>query len=324
MGHDRGTVSIILDGCPPSGCLPRACRGSICCFRAAPIASPAASSRPGRHGDRRSRAHPAASTRSRRRSRVHGQSLASVTHLLLTHIHLDHAGRRRHDPAPPPRDPRRRARARRAPPGRSLEAARQRRRGCTATPWTACGARWRRCPSATWWSCRGGETIEAGGPIVRRGLHARPRLAPRLLLRSRRAASPSWATRPACAWTAATCCRRRRRPTSTWNGGSRASQTIERWRPSTLFLTHFGPVTTRAHAPPDAGRQPAAVGGAGARVAGAAGDRRRARRRAFEEAACWRELRRAHATRSVAPAYESAAGFRCRGPAWPATGERKS
>ena len=42
-GMTGGTVSIILDGCPLSGCSPPACRGSICCFRGAPIASPAAS-----------------------------------------------------------------------------------------------------------------------------------------------------------------------------------------------------------------------------------------------------------------------------------------
>ena len=53
--------------------------------------------------------------------------------LLLTHIHLDHAGRHRRARAPLSGAARLRQRGRRAAPDRSLEAARERRRASTAS-----------------------------------------------------------------------------------------------------------------------------------------------------------------------------------------------
>ena len=40
-------------------------------------------------------------------------------------------------------------------------------------------------------------------------------------------------------------CRRRRRPTSTSKRGATASTASARWRPETLFVTHFGPWSRR-------------------------------------------------------------------------------
>ena len=123
--------------------------------------------------------------------------------------------------------------------------------------------------------CTGGETVDRGRTIVRGRLHTGPRLASRLLLRSVERRGVRGRHRGVCV-----------------DGGYvlpptpppdidverwlESLQTIERWGASTLFLTHFGPVTGGAHAPADARRQPAAGRGPGARVAGRGGHRRRA------------------------------------------------
>ena len=78
---------------------------------------------------------------------------------------------------------------------------------------------------------------------LRGRLHAGPRVASRELLRSRQPAWRSSATSPASASPEGMCCRRRRRRTSISSCGARASDRILAWSPSTLFLTHFGPVT---------------------------------------------------------------------------------
>ena len=66
--------------------------------------------------------------------------------------------------------------------------------------------------------------------------------------------------------TEGTCCRPRRRRTSISRCGATSVDRIDAWSPSTLFLTHFGPVT-RPAAPGRAARQPARHRGRGARVA---------------------------------------------------------
>ena len=195
-------------------------------------------------------------------------------------------------------------------------------RACTATTWIGCGARWRRCPSSNLIVVprRRDASRRAGARSSVAYTPGTPRITS--ATSTGRAASRSWATRPASASTEATSCRRRRRPTSTWSCGARASQTIERWRPATLFLTHFGPVT--AGVPRTCRRWPTTWS-----------DRRRwcANRWPAEGTD---EERKAHyearMMRGTAGADDRGAGdglrdrppaSGCRGPGWRGTGERK-
>ena len=129
------------------------------------------------HADRRPASCSGAGRRRAHRSRVRrrcletlelglqaqGIRLSDVTHMLLTHIHLDHAGATGTI-----------VRAPSAYHACSCTSAARRtwsirrscsraRRGCTATTWIGCGASSRRCPRRTCVSLAGGERIEAGG-----------------------------------------------------------------------------------------------------------------------------------------------------------------
>ena len=156
--------------------------------------------------------------------------------LLLTHIHLDHAGAAgvlaRRFPeltvyvhergAPHLVDPVQAARERRAPLRRPDGGAVG--RGRPDRPRAHPGALGRR-----------------DGRGLPRGLHARPRLPPRLLPRRRHRRRPTWATWRACASRrTSTRWRPPRRRTSTWTRGSDSIDLIEAWQPTALCLTHFG------------------------------------------------------------------------------------
>ena len=120
-----------------------------------------------------------------------------VRAILLTHIHLDHAGATGTLVRENPAHPRLRARERRAAHGRSREADGQRDAAVAATRWIGCGARFRPVPAD-----------ELDRPARRRAdrrrrarargrVHAGPRVASRQLFQRRRRASRSSATRPA-------------------------------------------------------------------------------------------------------------------------------
>ena len=140
--------------------------------------------------DRGSRAPPPASRRC-------STALGAVEPraLLLTHIHLDHAGATGRALPALPGPAGLRARARRAAPDRPLEAAEERRRACTATTCGSSGARWRRCPRSASRVLRGGETVE-GFRVAYTPGHASHHVS--LPARGHRA-TPTWATWPACA-----------------------------------------------------------------------------------------------------------------------------
>ena len=144
--------------------------------------------------------------------------MRDVRQILLTHIHLDHAGATGTLVRGEPGNRGVRARARRAAPGRSVEARWRAPAGSTGRTWIGCGESSCRCPPSGSACCKGGERIAAGGPDAGSRLHAGARLASRQLLRAVEPASRSSATPPESAAAAArTSCRRRRRPTSTWS-----------------------------------------------------------------------------------------------------------
>ena len=82
--------------------------------------------------------------------------------LLLTHIHLDHAGASGSLVRALARPRGLRARARRARTWPLPSGCSRARGGCTARTWTACGARWCRCPRRTCACSSGGERILDG------------------------------------------------------------------------------------------------------------------------------------------------------------------
>ena len=163
--------------------------------------------------------------------------------------------RDRHDRPPLSAHQGGRARARRAAHGGSREAARERDAAVRRPDGRRCGVSSRRCPQRNMTWSRRRRADRRRRPDLRGRLHARPCVAPRQLLRSRRAASRSSAIPAASASTADTCCRRRRRRTSTSRRGGTAWRASKRGRRQTIFLTHFGPVDTRAAAPADADRR---------------------------------------------------------------------
>ena len=86
----------------------------------------------------------------------------------------------------------------------------------------------------------GGETVEGFRVAYTPG----PRDPPRLATCTRTRATPTWATWPACASRPTTTrSRPRRRPTSTSRRGSTRSTRSPSWNPQSLCLTHFGQVT---------------------------------------------------------------------------------
>ena len=198
--------------------------------------------------------------------------------LLLTHIHLDHAGAagalvRRwpevvvyvHERGAPHLD-------------RPLQAAGQRRAAVRRRDAAPVG-RGRARPARALRPLAGGET-RRGLP---RGLHPGPRLPPRRATSTRTAAAPSSATWRACGSSAATSSSPRpRRPTSTSRRGTRS---LDRWSPSgspsRSALTHFGAVDEPYAAAGHGARPPRRWAHAGAR----ARRRRRSRRHVREEVA---------------------------------------
>ena len=141
-------------------------------------------SRSGRRRARRSRSRRARCRRSGGSSAEAGIALDDVTAILLTHIHLDHAGATgtlvRENPAAA------RLRARDgaphlADPG---EADRQRHAAVRRRDGRLWGE-FAPVPRDAMVTLRGGERIEAGGRDAGRRLHARPRVAPRQLLQCR-------------------------------------------------------------------------------------------------------------------------------------------
>ena len=185
-----------------------------------------------RPGALRLRADVDARPRSKPGSPRTASSSRDVRHLLLSHIHLDHAGAAgslvRRQPGADrlgvARSARRTSSTRRGSSAR--------RGGSTATCSTRSGASSRRCPRRT--SASPTATSSAGRRSRRRG--------------TRRTTSATSATgrcspamRPACACPArATCCRSRRRPTSTSRAGTRPIAAIRRATPERLALIHFG------------------------------------------------------------------------------------
>ena len=149
---------------------------------------------------------------SKRASREHGLELTDIRHLLLSHIHLDHAGAAG-DRSPPSGADRLGLRGRRAAPRRpvaprALGAASLRRDVRPALGRAAARARGER-PD------RGRRRARLGGVPDRR-----PRLAPRLVPPRRDAARRRRLRRPHRA-VVATCSRSPRRPTSTSRRGTR-------------------------------------------------------------------------------------------------------
>jgi glyoxylase-like metal-dependent hydrolase (beta-lactamase superfamily II) len=241
---------------------------------------------------------------------VQGQSLASVTHLVLTHIHLDHAGAagtilRRH---PGIRVVVHERGARHLiDPSKLLESATRLYGEAMERLWGEVAP----VPERNLIVVRGGETIEAGG----RSLDV--------------AYTPGHASHHVCYFdrssgiafvgdTAGVCV----------DGGYvlpptpppdidvelwlESLQTIDRWRPSTLFLMHFGPITSgvSAHlqALADNLQRSAALVRESLATQGTDDDRK-----AHYEARMMAELR-AHMPEELARAYETAAGFRM---SWP-------
>ena len=158
--------------------------------------------------------------------------------LLLTHIHLDHAGASGSLVAPVPEAARLRARGRGAAPGRPGEAARRAQAGCTATTWSASGAR---CSGAGLQRRR----ARAGESGSRGFGSPTPRATPATTSPTSmsRPATPTSATSPACA---SLRCEFTVAPTpppdidlEAWE---RSLKTVADWRPQRLCLTHFGRV----------------------------------------------------------------------------------
>ena len=170
-----------------------------------------------------------------------GIAIADVRQILLTHIHLDHAGATgtlvRENPAievfvhergaPHLVDPVEAARER--------DAALRRRHGAPVGEFLP-------VPADRVRALTGRGTITAGGRELRGRLHARTRVASRELLRSRRAAWPLSATRPASGAASGTYVMPPTPPPDIDLEAWRASEDrILAWDPDTLFLTHFGP-----------------------------------------------------------------------------------
>jgi glyoxylase-like metal-dependent hydrolase (beta-lactamase superfamily II) len=241
---------------------------------------------------------------------LHGQSLASVTHLVLTHIHLDHAGAtgtilRRHPGI------RVVVHERGAPhlvdPSKLLESATRLYGSTMDTLWGEVAP----VPERNLIVVSGAETIEAGG----RSFEV--------------AYTPGHASHHVCYFdrsagiafvgdTAGVCV----------NGGYvlpptpppdidverwlESIETIDRWGASTLFLTHFGPVTsgvsTHLQALADNLQRSAALTKESLALEGTDDDRR-----AVWETRMRAELR-ANMSEEMAEAYEGAAGFKMN---WP-------
>ena len=236
---------------------------------------------------------------------LQGQSLASVTHLVLTHIHLDHAGAvgtilRRH---PNIRVVVHERGARHiVDPSKLLESATRLYGDAMERLWGEVAP----VPERNLIVVRGGETIDAGG----RSFEV--------------AYTPGHASHHVCYFdrasgiafvgdTAGVCV----------DGGYvlpptpppdidverwlESIETIDRWRPSTLFLMHFGPVTSgvSAHlrAVADNLQQAASLVRASLAVDGTDGDRK-----ADFEKRMRAELR-SQMTEEQAAAYELSAGF---------------
>ena len=85
------------------------------------------------------------------------------------------------------------------------------------------------------------ERIDVPGRTLRRRVHAGSRLASRQFLRRVEWRRVCRRCRRHPHRRAITCVRRRRRPTSMWSSGSQTAACIEAWDPATMFLTHFGP-----------------------------------------------------------------------------------
>ena len=241
---------------------------------------------------------------------MQGQSLASVTHLLLTHIHLDHAGvtgtiLRRH---PDIRVVVHERGARHlVDPSKLLESAGRLYGDAMERLWGEVAP----VPERNLIVMRGGETIEAGG----RSFEV--------------AYTPGHASHHVCFFdrasgiafvgdTAGVCV----------NGGYvlpptpppdidvelwlESVQTIDRWRPSTLFLTHFGPITSAVPAHLQALADNLQRSAALVRESLAA-EGTDVERKALYEKRMMTELR-AQMPEELATAYETAAGFRM---SWP-------
>ena len=241
---------------------------------------------------------------------MHGQSLASVTHLLLTHIHLDHAGAagtilRRH---PGIRVVVHERGARHlVDPSKLVESASRLYGDAMERLWGEVAP----VPERNLIVLTGGETIEAGG----RAFEV--------------AYTPGHASHHVCFFdrasgiafvgdTAGVCV----------DGGYvlpptpppdidvelwlQSIQTIDRWRASTLFLTHFGPVTSAipAHLQSLADNLERSATLVRESLATEGTDDER---KASYEARMMAELR-AQMPEELARAYETAAGFRM---SWP-------
>ena len=193
----------------------------------------------------------------------------------------------------------------RAAPGRSDEAASRARRGSTAPTWIGCGAPSSRA-GAQLQIVDGGEALDVAGRSVERDLHAGACQASRHLLRRDE--------RHGVGRRRGRCLHRRRGyvlpPTpppdmdlAAWRGSIERLEAMQAGHavPDPLRAGHDA-----ARAPAVAGREPGDDGGAGARVAGACRDRRRAEGGVRRSAAA--RTAPAHG-RSEAQSYESAAAF---------------
>jgi len=241
---------------------------------------------------------------------LQGQSLAGVTHLVLTHIHLDHAGAtgtilRRH---PGIRVVVHERGARHlVDPSKLVESASRLYGSAMDTLWGEVAA----VPERSLIVVRGGETIDAGGRSF--DVAYTPGHASHHVSYFDRASGIAFVGD-----TAGVCVEGGYvlPPTpppdidvELWLG---SIQTIDRWRASTLFLTHFGPVTSAvpAHlqALADNLQRSAALVRESLETEGSDDDRK-----AHYEARMMAELR-AHMPEELARAYETAAGFRM---SWP-------
>jgi glyoxylase-like metal-dependent hydrolase (beta-lactamase superfamily II) len=241
---------------------------------------------------------------------MHGQSLASVTHLVLTHIHLDHAGStgtilRRH---PEIRVVVHERGARHLiDPSKLLDSATRLYGSAMDTLWGEVAA----VPERNLIVVAGGEVIETGG----RSLDV--------------AYTPGHAAHHVCYFdrssgiafvgdTAGVCVQGgyvlppTPPPDIDVEKWLESIETIDRWQASTLFLTHFGPVTSAipAHLQALAAnlQRSAALVREGLEMEGSDEDRK-----ARYEARIAADLR-AQMSEDLARAYEMAAGFKM---SWP-------
>jgi len=241
---------------------------------------------------------------------LQGQSLASVTHLVLTHIHLDHAGAtgtilRRH---PGIRVVVHERGARHLiDPSKLVESATRLYGEAMDRLWGEVAP----VPEQNLIVCAGGETIEAGGRTFEV------------------AYTPGHASHHVCYFdrssgiafvgdTAGVCVQGgyvlppTPPPDIDVEAWLDSIQTIDRWQASTLFLTHFGPITDAVPAHLQTLAQNLQRSAALVRES-LATDGTDADRKAHYETRMMKELR-AQMPEELATAYETAAGFRM---SWP-------